>query len=93
VLFMIQDRWQMPSLVVDITPYWQGKLALLRAYKSQFFRPEQDAEPDTYLTRADFLPHLEARAREMGHFIGVSYGEGFVMRGPVPLPDYRLLIT
>lgn len=85
VLFAIQDRWQTPSVVVDITPFWAQKLALVQAYASQFFHQSGDSDPPTYLTRADFFPHLEARAREMGHFIGVSYGEGFVSRVPLPL--------
>jgi LmbE family N-acetylglucosaminyl deacetylase len=91
VLFMIQDRWQMPSLVVDISAYWEAKLTLLSAYRSQFFREEGDLEPASYLTRPTFFPHLEARAREMGHFIGVALGEGFVVRGPLAVSDYRLL--
>lgn len=85
VLFAIQDRWQTPSVVVDITPFWDQKVALIRAYASQFFYRPGDSEPPTYLTRADFFPHLEARAREMGHFIGAAYGEGFVSRTPLPL--------
>jgi len=91
VLFMIQDRWQTPSLVVDISAYWEAKLSLLSAYRSQFFREEGDLEPPSYLTRPTFFPHLEARAREMGHFIGVALGEGFVVRGPLAVSDYRLL--
>ncbi|MCS7163051.1 MAG: bacillithiol biosynthesis deacetylase BshB1 [Bacteroidia bacterium] len=87
LFFAIQDRWMRPSLVVDITPYWEMKLALVRAYKSQFFHEPGDTDPPTYLTRADFFPHLEARAREMGHFIGVTFGEGFVLRTPPPAPS------
>lgn len=86
VLFAIQDQWITPSLVVDITPYWADKLRLVQAYESQFFYREGEKEPATYLTRADFFPHLEARAREMGHFIGVTYGEGFVSRSPIASP-------
>lgn len=86
LLFAIQDRWQTPSLVVDITPFWEGKLKLVQAYASQFFYQPGDADPPTYLTRSDFFPHLEARAREMGHFIGTTYGEGFVSRTPMAAP-------
>ncbi|MCS7188574.1 MAG: bacillithiol biosynthesis deacetylase BshB1 [Bacteroidia bacterium] len=86
VLFSIQDRWQTPSLVVDITPFWEEKLRIIQLYKSQFFYHPTDEDPPTYLTRATFFPHLEARAREMGHFIGVPYGEGFVVRSPLAAP-------
>ncbi len=91
VLFMIQDRWQRPSIVVDISEYWQDKLRLISAYRSQFFREVGESEPETYLTRPTFFPHLEARAREMGHFIGVAHGEGFVVQGPLKAPDFRLI--
>ncbi len=84
LFFAIQDRWQKPSFVVDITPFWDQKLALIRAYESQFVYRPGDTDPPSYLTRPDFFPHLEARAREMGHFIGVRYGEGFLSRTPLP---------
>ncbi|MCX7606521.1 MAG: bacillithiol biosynthesis deacetylase BshB1 [Bacteroidia bacterium] len=91
LLFAIQDRWQTPSLVVDITPFWSQKLALVQAYQSQFFSQTGDKDPPTYLTRPTFFPHLEARAREMGHFIGVPYGEGFVTRTPIEAPPLSSL--
>lgn len=86
ILFAVQDQWMTPSLVVDITPYWQRKLELVRAYESQFFLHPGETDPPTYLTRSDFFPHLEARAREMGHFIGSTYGEGFISRTPLAAP-------
>lgn len=86
ILFAIQDRWMTPSLVVDITPCWQDKLRLIQAYESQFFHRPGEKDPPTYLTRTDFFPHLEARAREMGHFIGSTYGEGFITRTPFAAP-------
>ncbi len=93
ILFMIQDRWLMPSFVVDITPFWEQKLQLVAAHRSQFFRTAEDSEPASYLTRPDFFPHLEARAREMGHFIGASYGEGFCLRTPPPIDRFDLLLA
>ncbi|MEN3040361.1 MAG: bacillithiol biosynthesis deacetylase BshB1 [Bacteroidia bacterium] len=89
LFFAIQDQWIMPSVVVDISAYWEAKLQLIRCYESQFFHRPGESDPPTYLTRADFFPHLEARAREMGHFIGTSYGEGFIIKGPLPLPPLR----
>ncbi|GIV23158.1 MAG: bacillithiol biosynthesis deacetylase BshB1 [Bacteroidia bacterium] len=91
LLFAIQDRWQTPSLVVDITPFWEKKLELIAAYSSQFFVKPNDPDPPSYLTRSTFFPHLEARAREMGHFIGVPFGEGFVSRAPLAAPPFPYL--
>jgi LmbE family N-acetylglucosaminyl deacetylase len=62
--------------VVDITDHWEQKLETIRAFKSQFFDPENTA-PNTYISNPEFLPFIEARAREMGHKIGTTFGEGF----------------
>jgi hypothetical protein len=52
------------------------KEAAIRAFKSQFFDPNS-AEPASYISSPDFLNFIQARAMEMGHKIGVKYGEGF----------------
>lgn len=76
VYHFIQDRHIVPDLVVDITPYWEKKLETIRAFKSQFFNPD-DSSPNTYISSPEFLRFIEARALEYGHAIGVTYGEGF----------------
>lgn len=73
----IQDRYMKPSFVVDVTDFWEQKIASVKAFKTQFYDPTSD-EPETPISSADFLDFLEARAREMGRIIGVKYGEGFV---------------
>ena len=72
----LQDRFIKPDFVVDITPYWAKKVEVIRAFKSQFHDPESK-EPVTYISSPDFLTFIEARAQEIGHSIGVKYGEGF----------------
>ena len=61
---------------MDITPFWDRKRDALKAFKSQFYDPSSK-EPQTYISTEAFWNFLEARGREMGHYIGVSYGEGF----------------
>ena len=72
----IQDRYLEPDFVIDITAHWDQKEAAIRAFKSQFFDPNS-AEPASYISSPDFLNFIQARAMEMGHKIGVKYGEGF----------------
>lgn len=72
----IQDRYLEPDFVVDISANWDQKEAAIRAFKSQFFDPNS-AEPASYISSPDFLNFIQARAMEMGHKIGVKYGEGF----------------
>lgn len=76
VYHYIQDRLIMPDIVVDVTPYWEKKMETIRAFKSQFYNPD-DTSPNTYISSPEFLKFLEARALELGHAIGTTYGEGF----------------
>jgi len=76
VYHYIQDRYLEPDFVIDITAHWDQKESAIRAFKSQFFDPAS-AEPASYISSPDFLNFIQARAMEMGHKIGVKYGEGF----------------
>jgi bacillithiol biosynthesis deacetylase BshB1 len=76
VYHYIQDRYLEPDFVVDISTQWDQKEAAIRAFKSQFFDPSS-SEPASYISSPDFLNFIQARAMEMGHKIGVKYGEGF----------------
>jgi bacillithiol biosynthesis deacetylase BshB1 len=76
LLHYIQDRYIKPDILIDITPYWEQKVAAIKAYKTQFFNPELQ-EPATYISSSDFLDGIEARAREFGKSIPCSYAEGF----------------
>jgi len=76
VYHYIQDRYIEPDFVVDISAHWDQKEAAIRAFKSQFFDPSSK-EPASYISSPDFLNFIQARAMEMGHKIGVKYGEGF----------------
>jgi bacillithiol biosynthesis deacetylase BshB1 len=82
VYHYIQDRYLEPDFVIDITAHWDQKEAAIRAFKSQFFDPNS-VEPASYISSPDFLNFIQARAMEMGHKIGVKYGEGFQKQGPL----------
>jgi N-acetylglucosamine malate deacetylase 1 len=76
VFHFIQDRFIQPDFIVDITAQWEQKVQAIRAFRSQFFDPENDS-PHTYISSPEFLKFVEARAREYGHAIGTTFGEGF----------------
>jgi bacillithiol biosynthesis deacetylase BshB1 len=84
VYHYIQDRYLEPDFVVDISAHWDQKEAAIRAFKSQFFDPNS-TEPTSYISSPDFLNFIQARAMEMGHKIGVKYGEGFQKQGSLEL--------
>jgi len=72
----IQNDYIEPDFIVDITDNWNKKNAAIRAFRSQFYNPDS-GESDTFISKPDFLAFTEARAREFGHRIGVTFGEGF----------------
>jgi bacillithiol biosynthesis deacetylase BshB1 len=67
-----------PAFVLDISPYWERKLAALHCYASQFLtgRP---TEPPTFLDRQ------RDEAAYFGGLIGAAYGEPFASREPLGL--------
>ena len=87
----IQDRYLTPDFVIDISKHWATKEASIRAFRSQFFDPNS-TEPASYISSPEFLNFIEARAREMGHKIGVQYGEGFQTQKTIAIHDLTSLV-
>ncbi len=79
VYHYIQSQFIEPDLIVDISDFWEQKVASYMAYKSQVFDPASK-EPETYISSPQFLKLIEARAVEFGNAIGTKYGEGFTVR-------------
>jgi bacillithiol biosynthesis deacetylase BshB1 len=81
LLQLIQDYYIQPDIVVDISDYWEQKIKVIQAYKTQFFNPEyKENEPQTYISRPEFLDVIESRAIEFGKNIQTRYAEGFTCR-------------
>lgn len=77
IYHFIQSKSLMPDLIVDVSAHWQTKMKAIRAYKSQFFDPN-NTEPQTYISKPEFMDMIEARGKELGHAIGAKYGEGII---------------
>jgi len=87
----IQDRYLEPDFVLDVSAHWDTKEKAIRAFKSQFFDPSS-SEPMSYISSPEFLKFIESRSREMGHKIGVTYGEGFQSQRKIGLLDFSALL-
>nr|HAD51207.1 bacillithiol biosynthesis deacetylase BshB1 [Algoriphagus sp.] len=86
VYHYIQNNYIEPDFVVDITDYWDTKVESILAFQSQFHDPNSE-EPESFISNPDFLPFIEARAREMGHRIMTTYGEGFTVERMIGATD------
>ncbi len=76
VFHYLQDYHLEPAFVFDITEVIEEKMALILAYKSQFFDPNSTA-PQTPISGKDFLDFIKARAQNLGRPSGFKYAEGF----------------
>lgn len=74
-----------PAFVLDISPFWERKLASIACYQSQF-ATGRPAEPPTFFDR------LRDQAAFWGWSIGTTFGEPFATREPVGLSALRDLI-
>jgi len=87
----IQSQFIKPDVVVDVSAEWDQKMTAIRAFRSQFFDPASK-EPVTYISTPEFMDMLEARGIELGHSIGVKYGEGFTARRAIGVRSLTDLI-
>jgi bacillithiol biosynthesis deacetylase BshB1 len=86
VYHFIQSQFLKPDFIVDVSDFWDKKMDSIRAFKSQFYDPASN-EPETYISNAGFLKMIESRGIELGHAIGVRYGEGFTVRRTLGLKN------
>lgn len=90
ILRYIQDYYIKPDVVVDITDYYEMKIAAIKAFETQFFNPKS-TEPETPISTHHFLESITGRCLDMGRYIGVKYAEGFNVVRPVGVQDITTL--
>lgn len=91
-----QQHYELPQLnavYADISNTFHAKMNAIRAFASQFHVPDAYAsnEPQTHLTREDFLLEIEARARYFGSLVGVTYAEAFASVTPLGVSSLSML--
>ncbi|GIQ67585.1 bacillithiol biosynthesis deacetylase BshB1 [Xylanibacillus composti] len=74
-----------PDFIVDVSAVYPAKLNALKAYRSQFTAPSEDADyVETPLNRG-YVERVEARDKALGQSHSIGYAEGFVTRIPLVL--------
>jgi len=76
VFHYIQDYYLKPDFVFDITPYFDKKMEMILAFKSQFYDPNS-AEPTSPISSKEFMDFIRSRAMDMGRSAGYELAEGF----------------
>ena len=88
----VYSRLVVPSFIVDVSDFAEGKMNAIRAYTSQFYRAESP-EPTTRISEQNFLQQLDDSTRYYGSLIGVGAGEAFYVREALNVDDPFKLLT
>jgi len=76
LFYYMQTYTFQPSFIVDITGSFEKKMSSVRAFKTQFHNPDSN-EPETFISKPEFIDFVEARAKYFGFQIGKKFGEPF----------------
>jgi bacillithiol biosynthesis deacetylase BshB1 len=88
----VYSRLIIPSFIVDVSEFAQGKMMAIAAHASQFYNA-QSKEPTTRISEQSFLRQIEDRMRYYGSLIGVEAGEAFYVREALNVEDPIALLT
>lgn len=85
-----QTRYEFkPSFIVDISDFHEKKIKSILAYKSQFHHQHKAefGEEKTSISQPEFLERIVTRDKQYGAYIGVKYGEPFLVREAIKIDD------
>ena len=88
----VYSRLIVPSFIVDVSEFAEGKKKAIHAHASQFYSAESK-EPATRISDPAFLQQMEWRMRYYGSLIGVAAGEAFYVREALNVDDPIALLT
>ncbi|TWV98906.1 bacillithiol biosynthesis deacetylase BshB1 [Chitinophaga pinensis] len=93
VFHFLQDRFEEPDFVIDVSTVIERKKEAIRAYKTQFLAAAADSEPKTYISSSAFFDGVIARDATFGKMIGVPYAEGFKTVKMLGINSFKDLIN
>lgn len=80
-----------PDFVVDISDYYERKMEVIKAFKSQFFNPNSKG-PNTFISSPQFMEFVRARAIHFGVPSGMQYAEAFTANRTPGVEDVTKLL-
>ncbi|MDP2365879.1 MAG: bacillithiol biosynthesis deacetylase BshB1 [Ignavibacteria bacterium] len=73
-----------PTFVMDISDTFEQKMKSVECYATQFHDPKSK-EPETFISRPEFINYIKSRAEYYGFSIGKMYGEPFFCEEKIEL--------
>jgi bacillithiol biosynthesis deacetylase BshB1 len=86
VIYYLPPHWVAPTFIVDVSDFFEEKMSAARAYRSQL-HDSRSREPETTVSRPDFLSRIEGTNRYYGNLIEADYGEPFCVREALKVED------
>lgn len=93
VFHFMQDRYEQPDFVVDISSVIERKKEAIRCYKTQFLAQGADNEPQTYISSPAFFEGVIGRDATFGKMIGVAHAEGFKTLKVLGISSFKDIIS
>ena len=75
-----------PSFLVDISPYFERKLAAINCFASQFAGDMRDVT-ELYPAWGRLIDQITTQSKHFGHLIGVDYAEPFAVKEVIAVDD------
>jgi bacillithiol biosynthesis deacetylase BshB1 len=79
-----------PTFILDISDSFDLKMKAVECYGSQFHDPKSK-EPETFISRPEFINYIKSRAEFYGFAIHKTYGEPFFCEEKIELDLVSLL--
>ena len=79
-----------PTFIVDISETFEQKMRSVECYSTQFHNPKS-TEPETFISRPEFINYIKSRAEYYGFSISKKYGEPFYCEEKMELDLVGLL--
>lgn len=79
-----------PSFIVDVTESFETKMKAIKCYSTQFHNPKS-TEPETFISRPEFINYIESRSQFYGFQIGKHFGEPFYCEEKIEFDFSKIL--
>jgi bacillithiol biosynthesis deacetylase BshB1 len=79
-----------PTFITDVTQCFETKMKAINSYSSQFHNPKS-MEPETFISRPEFVKYVESRSEFYGFQIGKFHGEPFFCEEKIELDFVKML--